>query len=78
MNLSLKNLLDWRLHLIALVIACISEYIGIAKLDIGIGTMILLPLLYAFLMAIFLIKILLGWQGECWAVRVMLWQVSGF
>lgn len=64
MNLSLKNLLDWRLHLIALVIACISEYIGIAKLDIGIGTMILLPLLYAFLMAIFFNKNIVGVAGR--------------
>ncbi|MDO4440617.1 MAG: DUF3100 domain-containing protein [Moraxella sp.] len=64
MNLSLKNLLDWRLHLIALVIACISEYIGIAKFDIGIGTMILLPLLYAFLMAIFFNKNIVGAAGR--------------
>lgn len=64
MNLSLKNLLDWRLHLIALVIACISEYIGIAKFDIGIGTMILLPLLYAFLMAIFFNKNIISAAGR--------------
>lgn len=52
MNMSLKNLLDVRLHLLVLVIACICEYIGIAKFNIGIGTMVMLPLLYAFLMAV--------------------------
>lgn len=35
------------------MLACIAEWIGIAKFDIGIGTMILLPLLYAFVFSIF-------------------------
>lgn len=52
MNMSLKNLLDIRLHLLLLVIACLSEFIGIAKFNIGIGTMVVLPLLYAFLIAL--------------------------
>lgn len=56
MNLSLKALLDFRLHLLVLIIACISELIGIAKFDIGIGTVVLLPLLYAFLIAVFFNK----------------------
>ncbi len=64
MNLSLSQLLNWRLHLIVLVLACIAEYIGIAKFDIGIGTMILLPLLYAFLMAIFFNKNIVAAAGR--------------
>ncbi|MFA9485879.1 DUF3100 domain-containing protein [Moraxella haemolytica] len=64
MNLSLKNLLDWRLHLIVISLACVSEYIGIVKFDIGIGTIILLPLLYAFLMAIFFNKNIIGIAGR--------------
>lgn len=53
MHVFLSQLLNWRLHLLVFVIACLAELIGIAKFDIGIGTMILLPLLYAFVFSIF-------------------------
>ncbi len=53
MNNSTSLLFNWRLHLLALILACIAEWIGIAKFDIGIGTMILLPLLYAFVFSVF-------------------------
>lgn len=38
----------WRLHLAVLVITIVSELIGIRKIPIGIGAILLLPLLYAF------------------------------
>jgi hypothetical protein len=41
----------WRLHLAVLVLAIIAELIGIQRIPIGIGAILLLPLLYAFLMA---------------------------
>ncbi|SIR99763.1 Protein of unknown function [Moraxella cuniculi DSM 21768] len=53
MKISNSIFFNWRLHVLVLVLACIAEWIGIAKFDIGIGTMILLPLLYAFVFSIF-------------------------
>lgn len=53
MKISNSIFFNWRLHALALVLACIAEWIGIAKFDIGIGTMILLPLLYAFVFSVF-------------------------
>lgn len=45
-------LLDWRLHLAVLIITVIAEFIGIISLPIGIGAILLLPLLYAFVMGL--------------------------
>lgn len=53
MTVTLKQLFNWRIHLLALVLACLAELIGIARFDIGIGTVLLLPLLYAFLFSLF-------------------------
>ncbi len=50
---SYSLLLDWRLHLVVIIVTVISEFIGILKFDIGIGIVILLPLLYAFLFSVF-------------------------
>lgn len=50
----LALLLDWRLHVFAAVLALAAEYVGIARLPIGIGTLVLLPLLYAFIVALLL------------------------
>ena len=44
--------LDWRLHLSVLVITVICEAIGVIVLPIGIGSILLLPLLYAFVMGL--------------------------
>jgi len=49
-----KHLLDWKLHLLVIVVSLIAERIGIIKIPIGIGTLVLLPLLYAFIFAILL------------------------
>ncbi len=45
-------LLDWRLHLSILVITVIAELIGVIVVPIGIGSILLLPLLYAFVMGL--------------------------
>lgn len=44
--------LDWRLHLSVLVITVICEAIGVIVLPIGIGSILLLPLLYAFVLGL--------------------------
>ncbi|WP_404422534.1 DUF3100 domain-containing protein [Thalassospira australica] len=41
----------WRLHLAVIVLGAIAELIGIQKIPLGIGAILLLPLLYAFVMA---------------------------
>ncbi|MDB6177123.1 DUF3100 domain-containing protein [Paracoccus sp. Z330] len=45
-------LLDWRLHASVLIITIISELIGVIKVPIGIGSILLLPLLYAFVLGL--------------------------
>lgn len=49
-----KHLLDWKLHLLAIAVSLLAEWIGIIKIPIGIGILVLLPLLYAFIFAILL------------------------
>lgn len=53
---SYSLLLNWRLHLIVIILSVVAELIGIIKFDIGIGVIILLPLLYAFLFSVFFNK----------------------
>lgn len=53
---SYSSLLNWRLHLIVIVLSVVAEFIGIIRFDIGIGVVILLPLLYAFLFSVFFNK----------------------
>lgn len=43
-------LTEWRLHVTALVIVIVSELIGVIAIPIGIGSVLLLPLLYAFVL----------------------------
>ena len=45
-------LLDWRLHLSVLVITVIAELVGVIAVPIGIGSILLLPLLYAFVLGL--------------------------
>ena len=49
-----KYLFDWRLHLLVIITSLLAEWIGLIKIPIGIGTLILLPLLYAFIFTILL------------------------
>lgn len=61
-------LFDWRLHASVLVITAIAELIGVIAVPIGIGTIMLLPLLYAFVMGLALnpnvVKKASGWMGQ--------------
>lgn len=52
--MKLSLLLDWRLHLIVVIASLISEAIGIVKIPLGPGVLLLLPLFYAFIMGILL------------------------
>ncbi len=45
---------DWKIHLLALVMVIIAEYIGIKRFQVGPGTVLLLPMLYALVMGMFL------------------------
>ena len=49
-----KHLFDWKLHLLVIIASLLAEWIGIIKIPIGIGTLVLLPLLYAFIFTILL------------------------
>ena len=51
MSIFARHVKLWRLYLAVIVIGVIAEWIGIRKIPFGIGTILLLPLLYAFLMA---------------------------
>lgn len=50
----MKRLGDLKLHLIVLILVIIAELIGIRKFQIGPGTAILLPMLYALVIGMFL------------------------
>ena len=49
-----KHLFDWKLHLLVIIASLLAEWIGIIKIPIGIGTLVLLPLLSAFIFTILL------------------------
>ncbi|WP_022663318.1 DUF3100 domain-containing protein [Paucidesulfovibrio longus] len=48
---AIKNV---KVHLVVLVLVCVSELIGILKFDVGPGTLVLLPMLYAVFLGTFL------------------------
>jgi hypothetical protein len=48
----LSKLLDWRLHALVILISLLSEAIGILRIPMGPGTLLLLPLLYAFIIGV--------------------------
>ncbi len=50
----LSQLLDWRLHLLVVVLSLLSEWVGILKIPLGPGTLLLLPLFYAFVLGVLL------------------------
>ncbi|MDO4997117.1 MAG: DUF3100 domain-containing protein [Neisseria sp.] len=45
-------LCDWKLHLLALAIVLIAENIGKISIKVGIGSIVLLPLLYALVIGV--------------------------
>ncbi|MDN3522041.1 DUF3100 domain-containing protein [Halomonas ramblicola] len=48
----LSKLLDWRLHALVILVSLISEAIGILRVPMGPGTLLLLPLFYAFIIGV--------------------------
>src|SRR5690554_5827124 len=48
----LSKLLDWRLHALVILISLLSEAIGILTIPMGPGTLLLLPLFYAFILGV--------------------------
>lgn len=48
----LAKLLDWRLHVLVILISLLSEAIGILRIPMGPGTLLLLPLFYAFIFGV--------------------------
>lgn len=52
--MSMSLLLDWRLHLIVIAASLFSEFIGIVKIPLGPGALLLLPLFYAFVIGVLL------------------------
>ncbi|MCB8889445.1 DUF3100 domain-containing protein [Vreelandella malpeensis] len=50
--MNLQLLLNWRLHLAVILTSMLSEYIGIIRIPMGPGTLLLLPLLYAFVIGV--------------------------
>lgn len=52
--MSMTHLLNWRLHALVTLIALVAELIGIIKIPMGPGTLLLLPLFYAFIVGVLL------------------------
>ncbi len=68
MKTAFEILRDWRLHATVLAITIVSELIGVIAIPIGIGSVLLLPLLYAFVFGMILnpnvVAKARGWIGE--------------
>ncbi|MEJ5914488.1 DUF3100 domain-containing protein [Pseudokineococcus sp. 1T1Z-3] len=54
----------WRLLAVALVVVVLSQLLGIRRIEVGIGTILLLPLLYAFLAGLVLNPSITGRVGK--------------
>ncbi|MGR2738517.1 DUF3100 domain-containing protein [Billgrantia sp. Q4P2] len=52
--MDMKLLLDWRLHLTVVLASLLAEWIGILRIPLGPGTLLLLPLFYAFIIGVLL------------------------
>ncbi|QJQ95653.1 MULTISPECIES: DUF3100 domain-containing protein [Halomonadaceae] len=50
--MELKLLLNWRLHLTVILASLLAEWIGILRLPLGPGILLLLPLFYAFIIGV--------------------------
>ncbi|WP_165838380.1 DUF3100 domain-containing protein [Pokkaliibacter plantistimulans] len=59
---------EWRLHLTVVVLSVIAELIGVLRIPLGIGSVLLLPLFYSFILALFLnpnvVNKAAGWLTE--------------
>src|SRR5699024_5996220 len=52
MNDSTNFWRDWRLHIIVLVVVIVAELIGTREIDVGIGEILFLPMLYAIVIGL--------------------------
>jgi len=52
-NTSLKNLLNWRLHVIVIIMSIIAELIGVQVFPVGSAKVLFLPLFYVFILCLF-------------------------
>lgn len=52
--MDMKLLLNWRLHLTVILASLFAEWIGILRIPLGPGTLLLLPLFYAFIIGVLL------------------------
>lgn len=50
----------WRLYLVVLGIVLLSQLIGIQEINVGVGVILLLPLLYAFIIAVLMNPAVVG------------------
>jgi hypothetical protein len=50
----MEKIKDFKLHIIAFVLVVISEFIGLRSFQVGPGTALLLPMLYALIIGMFL------------------------
>ena len=60
----MKELLNPKLHFLVILIVIISDLIGINKISLGVGAMILLPLFYAFVIAVLLNPNVVGFASK--------------
>lgn len=49
-----SQLLNWRLHGLVLLASVVAEWIGIVKIPVAAGSLLLLPLFYAFILCLFI------------------------
>ena len=66
----LSTLLDWRLHALVIVISLLSEFIGIQTIPMGPGTLLLLPLFYAFIIGVILNPNVTRTAGKVFPTRI--------
>lgn len=66
----LSTLLDWRLHALVIVISLLSEFIGIQQIPMGPGSLLLLPLFYAFILGVLLNPNVTGTAGKVFPKRI--------
>lgn len=68
-TLGLKDLLNIKIFLVVLIISVISEFIGIQRFDTFIGALLLLPLLYAFVLALLFNRNVIAASGAIFSAK---------
>ncbi|UOA33773.1 hypothetical protein DSM110093_03869 (plasmid) [Sulfitobacter sp. DSM 110093] len=62
--ISWHALTDWRLHVGVAVITILAELVGIIQIPIGIGSILLLPLFYSFILGLLLNPQIIKWAAS--------------